>query len=213
MGPRSELSHLSDQEVVALALERRKGAWAELVFCHIKQVRWIIGRHVATEEHVEQLIQDTFFKAVMFLGSYHPDKSFAAWISAIAYHTAIDYARRRPPDCQSSRLRRSVNLVDIGVPHTAEFPTDPGTPRLRAAVEDALDQLRPTHRACVEMHVIQQRTYDEIAQELDLPVGTVKSHLHRALKKLRGLLGHVLDSSDPHIRRPKNDGAVGELTP
>jgi len=214
MGPRSDLSHLSDQEVVALALERRKGAWAELVFRHIEQVRRVIGRHVGTEEHVEQLIQDTFFKAAMFLGNYHPENSFAGWMRAIAYHTAVDYTRDRPPDSVSLPHRVSFDVVDVGVPHPFDWPTpDPGTPELRAALDDALSQLKPVPRKCVEMHILGQRTYDEIAKELRLPVGTVKSHISRALKKLRARLGHLLDSSDPDMTPLKDDDMVGEPAP
>ncbi len=91
MGPRPDLSQFSDPEVVALALKRQEGAWVELVHRHKERVRWIIGRQVGTAEHVEQLAQDTFFKAAMFLEDYRRENSFAGWMSAIAYHTAVDY--------------------------------------------------------------------------------------------------------------------------
>jgi len=164
---------------------------------------------------VEQLAQDTFFKAAMFLQNYHPENSFVTWLTTIAYRTAIDYARSRPPDSVSLPNRVSLYLVDIGVPHPFDWPTpDPGTPELRAAVDDALDQLRPNPRQCVKLHVLEQRSYDEIAQELHLPVGTVKSHVNRAFKKLRALLGHVLDSSDPEKTGLLEDnGAAGEPAP
>ena len=215
MDPRSDLSHLSDQEVVALALERRKGSWAQLVLRHEERVRWIIGRQVGTAEHVEQLTQDTFFKAAMYLENYRPENSFAGWMSAIAYNTAVDYARGRPPDSPSLPHRVSVDSVDIGAPHPFDWPTpDPGTPELRAAVYDALSRLKPVPRKCVEMHVLGLRTYGEIAKEMRLPVGTVKSHVARAFKKLRALLGHVLDSSDPEKTGPlRADAAAGEPTP
>ena len=116
MDPHSDLSHLSDQEVVALALERRTGAWAELVFRYKAQVRRVIGRYVDTEEHVEQLIQDTFFKAAMFLENYHPENSFAGWIRAIAYHTAVDYTRDRPPDSPSLPTRVYFDVDESLIP-------------------------------------------------------------------------------------------------
>jgi RNA polymerase sigma-70 factor (ECF subfamily) len=215
MGPRPDLSHLSDQEVVALALERQEGAWLELVHRHQERVRWTIGRHVATPEHVEQLAQDTFFKAAMFLGNYHPENSFVMWITTIARRTAIDYARSRPPDSTSLDNRVPIDLVEIEAPDSLHWRTpDPGTPELRAAVDDALDQLRPNPRQCVKLHVLEQRSYDEIAKELRMPVGTVKSHVNRAFKKLRALLGHVLDSSDPEkTGLLEDDGAAGEPAP
>jgi len=198
MGPRPDLSQLSDQEVVALALERQKGAWAELVLRHKELVRRVIGRLVRTEENVEQLTQDAFFKAAMFLPNYHPENSFAGWIRKIAYHTAVDYTRDRPLESPSLPERVSFDVDEIGVPYPFDSPTpDPGTPELLAAVEDALSRLKPVPRRCVELHVLGQRTYGEIAEEMHLPVGTVKSHVNRAFKKLRALLSHVLDSSDP----------------
>jgi RNA polymerase sigma-70 factor (ECF subfamily) len=215
MSPRPDLSHLSDQHVVALALEQREGAWVELVHRHKERVRWIIGRQVGTAEHVEELAQDTFFKAAMFLGNYHPENSFWAWISAIAYHTAVDYARSRPPDSVSLRSRVPVDLVDIGVTDSFDWSTpDPGTPELRAAVYEAMSHLKPVPRECVELHVFQQRKYDEIAKALRLPVGTVKSHINRAFKKLRALLAYMLDSSDPeNTGLLEDDSAAGEPAP
>jgi RNA polymerase sigma-70 factor (ECF subfamily) len=215
MGHRPDLSHLSDQEVVALALKQREGAWVELVHRHKERVRWIIGRQVGTAEHVEQLAQDTFFKAAMFLQNYHPENSFVTWITTIAYHTAIDYVRSRPPDSTSLDNRVPIDLADIGAPNFLDWPTpDPGTPELRAAVDDALDQLRPNPRQCVKLHVLEQRSYDEIAKELRMPIGTVKSHVNRAFKKLRALLGHVLDSSDPeNTGLLEDDSTAGEPAP
>jgi RNA polymerase sigma-70 factor (ECF subfamily) len=215
MSPRPDLSHLSDQHVVALALEQREGAWVELVHRHKERVRWIIGRQVGTAEHVEELAQDTFFKAAMFLGNYHPENSFWAWISAIAYHTAVDYARSRPPDSVSLRSRVPVDLVDIGVTDSFDWSTpDPGTPELRAAVYEAMSHLKPVPRKCVEMHVFEQRKHHEIAKALRLPVGTVKSHVNRAFKKLRALLAYMLDSSDPeNTGLLEDDSAAGEPAP
>jgi len=214
MGPHPDLSQLSDQEVVALALERRKGAWAEMVLRHEERVRWIIGRQVGTAEHVEQLAQDTFFKAAMYLQNYRPENSFVAWITTIAYRTAVDYARSRPPDSPSSDNRVFVDPDDIGAPDPLDWPTpDPGTPELRAALDDALGRLKPVPRQCFEMHVLQQRTYDGIARELRLPVGTVKSHISRAVKKLRALLGHLLDFSDPKMHPLDGHDAAGEPRP
>ena len=201
------LSEMSDQEIAALALAREQGAWTELVTRHKDRVQWIISRHVMTAEHIEQLTQDTFFKAAMFLKSYRPENSFAAWLRAIAYHTAVDHVRTRPPDSLSLPYRVTLDAADaagIGVPIGTEFST-PGTPELRAEVELALQSLSHVQRQCVEYHVIERRTYGDIATTLRLPVGTVKSHVSRGLKKLEQLLDRVLESSDPELHPLEDD--------
>ena len=78
-----------------------------------------------------------------------------------------------------------------------------------------MQRIRPTAvpRKCVELHVLGLRTYGEIAKEMRLPICAVKSHIARAVKKLRTLLGHVLDSSDPDMTPLNDDGAAGEPGP
>lgn len=203
MTPPPPLSDLSDQEVVALALQRRQGAYAELVRRYGEPVHRLISGYVDTDERAEELAQDTFFKVAMFLGNYRPENSLAAWILTIARHTAIDYVRSRPPDSATAPWSVTPSAIDrraARVANPLDMPTpDPGTPRLRAAVEDALSQLKPVPRECFVLHVMEQRTYEDIARTLNLPVGTVKSHVNRAHKKLRTLLSPLLDSSDPDL--------------
>lgn len=206
MSPPPDLSEASDQDVVTLALQRRTGAYAELVRRYGQRVYLLIYSVVGSEERAIDLTQDTFFKVAMFLQNYRPDKSLAAWILTIAHHTAVDYVRRRPVDSTTGPLSVPLSVIDASgkwaTDPFAEPTPDPGTPELRATLEHALQQLSPAQRRCVELHVLEQRTYEDVATTLRLPVGTVKSHVNRAHKKLRTLLGHLMDAADPDHARP-----------
>jgi RNA polymerase sigma-70 factor (ECF subfamily) len=62
---------------------------------------------------------------------------------------------------------------------------------LGSAIEDAIAQLRPEYRACILLRHVEDKSYEEIAATLDLPLGTVKTYIHRARHELRGLLEHL----------------------
>lgn len=199
------LSDLTDQQVVAHALKRHKGSWTELVRRYGQRVYLVIYSVVGTEERARDLTEDTFFKVAMFLKNYHSENSFAAWILTIAHRTAVDYVKKkRPRDSVTGRFALPLSAIEsVGKWASDPFdePTpDPGTDELRQELEIGLSKLTPVQRKCVELHVLERRSYQEIAESLRLPVGTVKSHFNRAIKKLRTLLSHVLDSSDPDLQ-------------
>lgn len=129
--------------------------------------------------------QQTFVKAWRAADSYDPDRPFAPWIYSIARRTAIDIYRK-----ESRRIPvDSVTVVDPG----PSMETVWEVYRVRAA----LDQLSDEEREVVRMSHFDGLTHPEIAQRLDIPLGTVKSRSHRAHRHLAELLADLSDEPNP----------------
>lgn len=154
---------------------------------------------VRHRERAEDLTQETFVKALNALESYRPDYKFSSWIFKIANNTAIDHLRRKEletlsidgaPDADSADTAResALQLRDAG-----ESPLDELEAReLGSAIERAIGQLRPEYRSCIILRHVEGYPYEEIAELLELPLGTVKTYIHRARNELK----QVLESQD-----------------
>ena len=135
----------------------------------------ILGDHGLAADATQQ----TFIKAWRAASTYDPERSFAPWIYAIARRTAIDLYRKR------SRLVVS-DEVDV-----VSFPPGLETVWEVFEVRAALDRLPDEERQVVKLSHFDGFTHVEIAQRLDIPVGTVKSRSHRAHRRLVEMLKHV----------------------
>jgi RNA polymerase sigma factor (sigma-70 family) len=191
------LTTASDHDVVALAREGDQAAYDEIVRRYGPQVFEFINRMVGHEELAEDLTQETFVKAFRALDRDGPKEKPSAWFLKIANNTAVDYVRRKRPDSTRSPLTVTPGEIERRALHVMKTPPDtpPPTPTtgtdLResvAAITRALRKLRPEYRECFVLHYVEELSYDEIADTLDLPLGTVKSRLNRAREELRGIL-------------------------
>ncbi len=199
MKPPSDLGTVSDQEVVEWALKGNERACRELVRRYERPVFSLVFRMVRHRERAEDLTQETFVKALNALESYRPDYKFSSWIFKIANNTAIDHLRRKEletlsidgaPDADSADTAResALQLRDAG-----ESPLDELEAReLGSAIERAIGQLRPEYRSCIILRHVEGYPYEEIAELLELPLGTVKTYIHRARNELK----QVLESQD-----------------
>ncbi len=123
--------------------------------------------------------QQTFLKAWRAASTYDPERNFGPWIYAIARRTAIDIYRKQ---------RRSVVTDDLDV---AVLPPGLETAWEVFEVRAAVDQLPDEERQVIKLSHFDGLTHVEIAEQLDIPVGTVKSRSHRAHQRLIELLRHV----------------------
>lgn len=193
-----ELATLSDQEVVVLAREGREAAYRELIRRYERPVFSLVLRMVRDRELAEDLSQETFIKALNAIGSYRPEYKFSSWIFKIANNAAIDHLRRRELDTLSldgaphASTPEEIEATALQVGDRGESPLDELEAReLGTAIERAIAQLRPEYRACILLRHVEGLAYEEIAQSLDLPLGTVKTYIHRARHELRDLLAHL----------------------
>jgi RNA polymerase sigma-70 factor (ECF subfamily) len=195
-----DLQTLADQEVVALAREGREAAYRELVRRYERPVFSLIYRMVRDRALAEDLAQDTFVKVLNALGSYRSEYKFSSWIFKIANNVAIDQLRRRELDTLSldgapdARTQQEIEATAFQATDRSETPLEELEAReLGSVIEQAIARLRPEYRSCILLRHVEGRSYEEIAEALDLPLGTVKTYIHRARHELREYLEPMRD--------------------
>ncbi len=192
---------LTDQEVVQHALVGREAAYRELISRYQRPVFSLIFRMVRDRELAEDLTQETFVKVLNAIDSYRPEYKFSSWIFKIANNAAIDHLRRRQLDTLSldgsphAESSEAVEATTLQIGDGRETQLDEVTSReLGQQIAVAMGKLRPEYRSCILLRHVEGRAYEEIAEMLDLPLGTVKTYIHRARHELRLMLAEVRES-------------------
>jgi len=193
-----DLAAKSDQEIVALARAGNEAGYRELIRRYERPVFSLLYRMLRDRELAEDLAQETFIKALNAIESYRPEFKFSSWIFKIANNAAIDHLRRRELDTLSlegsphAETPDAVEATALQVGAKQESPLDAVEAReLGGQIEAAIAQLRPEYRSCILLRHVDGRAYEEIAEILDLPLGTVKTYIHRARNELRQALAHL----------------------
>lgn len=193
-----DLRNLPDADLVALAQEGREAAYRELVRRYERPVFSLIFRMVRDREVSEDLAQDTFIKVLNHIDKYRPEFKLSSWLFKIANNVAIDHLRKRQLDTVSidgsphALSAAEVEATSFDVVARQETALEEMEAReLGSAIERAIKQLRPEYRACIMLRHVEGRSYEEIAATLDLPLGTVKTYIHRARHQLRDALDGV----------------------
>ncbi len=202
MSQRLELANATDQEVVAWALEGLEAAYQELISRYQRPVFSLIYRMVRDRELAEDLTQETFIKVLNAIDRYRPEYKFSSWIFKIANNAAIDHLRRKELDTLSlegapyATTQERIEATALQIGDRSESPLEELEAReLGGAIEQAIAALRPEYRSCIMLRHIEGRPYEEIADILDLPLGTVKTYIHRARAELKELLAPVKDET------------------
>lgn len=195
---RPDLATATDQEVVAEARAGRQAAYRELVRRYERPIFSLIYRMVRDRELAEDLAQETFVKALNAVESYRPEFKFSSWIFKIANNVAIDHLRRRELSTLSldgsphAATPEAIQATALQLGDRQETALEELEAReLGGEIEQAIGRLRPEYRACILMRHVEGRPYEEIATMLDLPLGTVKTYIHRARNELRQYLAHL----------------------
>jgi len=189
---------LSDQEVVLQARAGREAAYRELIRRYERPIFALLFRMVRDWELAEDLAQETFIKALNAIESYRPEFKFSSWIFKIANNAAIDHLRRRELDTLSldgsphAATPEAMQATALQIGARQESPLDAVEAKeLGGAIEAAIGRLRPEYRSCILLRHVEGRAYEEIAEILDLPLGTVKTYINRARNELRQTLAHL----------------------
>jgi RNA polymerase sigma-70 factor (ECF subfamily) len=176
-----------DRALVRRCLRNDQAAYKALLERYQRPVFALVRRMVANEEEARDLAQEAFIRAFRNLKQFDQSRKFSSWLFRIANNLCIDHYRRRKLDTVPM-VRRSDgeeeetwDLPDTG-PSPAETFSDRERARSLLAVVEALP---PVYRMVILLRHQQGLTYDEIAETLDLPLGTVKARIHRAHKLLK----------------------------
>jgi RNA polymerase sigma-70 factor (ECF subfamily) len=193
-----DYKRLTDQEVVAYAREGREAAYRELIGRYERPVFSLIFRLVRQREKAEDLAQDTFIKVLNALDRYDPAHKLSSWIFKIAHNTALDQLRKKEPEMLSlegsphAETADEIQATAVVAVSSEESPEEYAASReLGEVLERAIGTLRPEYRSAIVLAHVEGRPYEEIAEIMDVPLGTVKTYIHRARNELRSKLEHL----------------------
>jgi RNA polymerase sigma-70 factor (ECF subfamily) len=172
----------SDDDLMQAAAEGDEAAFGELMQRHQSWVRSLIRAVVHSQEQAEDLTQEAFCRVYQHLGRYSAQGQFNAWLKRIAVNLAKDHLRRKTQatlvplfEIEDMRVEDSrfdpVAALELGV--------------MRDEVREAIRRLPQTQRLPLMLHYFRDMSLQEIALMMDCPVGTVKSRLHYALRRVR----------------------------
>jgi len=176
----------TDVELVRGALDGVESAFRDIVLRYQRSVYGLIARMVRDPSRAEELAQDTFVKAFRALHTYDVQRKFSAWLLTIAHHVAIDELRKgsldtEPIEVATESGERTREFADTRAPTPSALAE---RAQLARVMQTAIGRLRPEYREVVTLRYERELDYDEIAEITGLPLGTVKSSLHRARKEL-----------------------------
>jgi len=174
---------VDDQTLVAETLAGHGEAFGTLVERYDRAVYHLAYRTVRDAEEARDVAQEAFFKAFRSLKTFRPEAKFSTWIFSITYHACCDRLARRKRYSNEELPDRA----DPGSGPEQEAIAGEEARRLRAAIA----RLPEKYRSVITLYHLQGRQYEEIAQVLEIPIGTVKTHLFRAKEQLRRMLNQA----------------------
>jgi RNA polymerase sigma-70 factor, ECF subfamily len=175
--------------IASIASRQDRGAFAQLFEYFAPRIKSFLRRSGLSEQAAEELAQEAMLTVWRKASLFDPStKGAAAWIFTIARNLRIDAYRRsqRGPSVGTSDAELEF-LIDSSPAPDVQLTTAQSESRVRAA----LSQLTPDQMKVVELSFFEERAHSEIAQALDIPLGTVKSRLRLAMEKLRKQLSDL----------------------
>ncbi len=186
-----------DRALVARALDGDQAAYEMLVNKYRRALHYHILHLVRKRDDLDDLVQESFIKAFGALSTYAPQYAFSTWLYKIASNHAIDYLRKRR--LQTTSIDKPIQTregeMQVELPDTTYRPDRHIVEdQRRTLIQEAIDALPEKYYRVIVMRHQQEKTYEEIALELDLPLGTVKAHIFRAREMLNKFLRDKRDS-------------------
>ena len=192
---------MSEEQLIRRAQQGDNGAFEELLLLHQKKVYNLCLRMSANPDDALDLSQEAFLRAWRSLGQYQFEASFSTWLFRLTSNICIDFLRRKKRR-QETSLTESYDDSDEGaelsVPDAQPGPEQQAmTNETKIELARAMEQLSPEHREILQLRVIEDLQYEQIADILGVRVGTVKSRLARARLCFRKIFkaGNYFDSA------------------
>lgn len=175
----------SDQELVEMTLDKGDDAAFEcLVNRYLDAIRQLYTQRArGTSVDVDDLLQETMVKVFLHLDRYDSKYTFGQWIFTIARNTFVDHMRRKRDDISIDAAgSESFNVAPISLHPNPEESIIRS--QQRHQLQRCMDGLPDDYRALIELRFLKEYSYEEIAAELKMPLGTVKTRIHRARERL-----------------------------
>jgi RNA polymerase sigma-70 factor (ECF subfamily) len=179
-----------DAQLIEQTLAGQSAAFGQLVRKYQDRLYNTLLHVVGHAEDARDVVQDAFVQAFVKLDSFQRSSAFYTWLYRIAFNVAVSHHRRRRVASSVEQLREQSGAEPL------DGGDDPHTQLERAErcrqVRQALGELSEEHRAILVLREIDGCCYETIAEILDIPVGTVRSRLHRARLQLHDVLKELL---------------------
>lgn len=179
-------SSLEDDKYVNEAIKGNQDAYKILMDKYQKPLYFHVLKMVRNHEQVEDLVQEAFMKAFRNLDSYNTNYAFSTWLYRITTNHTIDYLRKKKLNTTSINEPVKTRDGEMDIQIKDESETDRGIIRKerKKIIHKAIHDLPKKYRRVIEMRHLQELSYQEISDQLDLPLGTVKAHIFRAREML-----------------------------
>lgn len=186
-----EYQQIDDRELVRLVVEGDVKAFEPLFMRHKDAIYAMLLKRTADLNYVDDLLQEAFMKAFININRYNPDYDFGAWICTIAKNTFVDFSRSR----KSNALNPDNNLPIDGRCNTTQA-TSPSpeesiiNAQQRAQIDRYIAALPEDYRNLFVMRFLEEYTYEEIAEKLEMKLGTVKTRIFRVRAMMCKMIAH-----------------------
>jgi RNA polymerase sigma-70 factor (ECF subfamily) len=181
-----------DQQLVQKAQEGDQDAFSELMSKYRDSIFYMVLKMVNSRNDAEDLTMESFAKAFNNLKRYDFKYAFSTWLFKIATNNSIDFIRKKKLDTHS--IDEPIK-TDKGEIHSVNIKTEHPDPEQKVergerivSVRSAVKKLKDKYRTLIELRYYEELSYDEIAEQLDLPLGTVKAQLYRAKELLSNIM-------------------------
>jgi RNA polymerase sigma-70 factor (ECF subfamily) len=184
------LSRRAEKRLVSRARRGDEAAARELVDTHKDRLLAFVWRVIRDRHDAEEICQEAFLRAFSSLDTFRSEYRFSTWLFTIAYRLSLNWLRRRHE--ATTELDLTVVRAEDENP-AEELALSEDASRLKSEIWDAVDELSAPQRATILLYYREEQSCPEIAETMQIPVATVKSHLHRARARLRSLLSGVAE--------------------
>ncbi len=186
-----------DFSLVMLAVNGDQKAYAELMDRYRDAIYFMLLKMVNNPIDAEDLTIEAFGKAFKNIGQYTPNYAFSTWLFKIATNNCIDHIRKKRGNLISiDQNEDETENAPLSIQSSAPDPEEDLIKKQKVILmRDVVTQLKPRYRHLIELRYFKEYSYEEIATEMDLPLGTVKAQLFRA----RELLFNILKNSKGYV--------------
>ena len=183
----SKLTDLTDKELVELALEQNQAAYIVLYTRYSTGVKTHISKYISQTEDREDVALESFQKAFSQIGTYNPEYKFSTWLYRIARNTAFDHISKK--DREKNNLpTTSISETISEINDIAAAMHNPEDDIIKQQEYDKwianIEKLKDDYRIIARMNLIDHFGYKEIAEQLEMPINTVKTRIRRAKEQL-----------------------------